>query len=84
MAITPLPHSTPAGVVAEACAEIDSLAETLWSARTDDEMVAGVEELQRLKAKAAALEAGLLAELDVRGVAKRRLGWGSTADWFTH
>jgi len=48
------------------------------------ELVAGVQELQRLKAKAAALEAELLAELDARQTAKQDLGWGSTVDWFTH
>lgn len=64
--------------------ELDSIAGTLWSARSSDELVAGVEELQRLKAKAAALEAELLAEVDVREVAKKELAWGSTADWFTH
>ena len=84
MAITPFPHPTPAGVVAGACAEIGALHEVLWSARPSGELVAGVEELQRLKAKAAALEAELVAELDVRETARRELGWGSTADWFTH
>ena len=57
----------------------------LWSARRSDELVAGVEELQRLKAKAAALEAELLAELDVRQTSRSgSWRWGSTADWFTH
>lgn len=84
MAITPLPHPTPAGVVGAACAEMDALAGSLWAARAAEELVAGVEELQRLKAKAAALEAELLAELDVRETARRELGWGSTVDWFTH
>ncbi|MGZ8744246.1 MAG: DUF222 domain-containing protein [Nocardioides sp.] len=84
MAITPFPHPTPAGVVAEACAGLDSWAGTLWSARTDGELVTGVEELQRLKAKTAALEAELLAELDARQVPRRQLAWGSTAEWYTH
>lgn len=84
MAITPFPHPTPAGAVGTACTELDSLTGSLWSARTDDELVAGVEELQQLKARAAALEAELLAEVDVRAVAKRALAWGSTADWYTH
>jgi hypothetical protein len=84
MAITPLPQPTPARVVGAACRELDAVAGSLWSARGSEELVAGVEELQRLKAKAAALEAELLAELDVRETAKRELGWGSTADWFTH
>ena len=84
MAITPLPHPTPAGVVAAACAGLDAVAGSLWSARGAGELVAGVAELQRLKAKAAALEAELLAELEARQTAKQDLGWGSTVDWFTH
>ena len=84
MAITPLPHPTPAGVVGVACDELDAVSFSLWSARCEGELVAGVEALQRLKAKAAALEAQLLAEIDVRDTARRKLGWGSTADWFTH
>ena len=84
MAITPLPRPTPCGAVRAARAELGGLTDVLWSARPDDELVTGVEELQRLKATAAALEAELLAELDVRGTAKQSLGWGSTADWFTH
>ncbi len=84
MAITPLEHPTPAGALAAACAELEAVAGSWWSARGSGELVAGVEELQRLKAKAAALEAELLAELDARQTAKQELGWGSTADWFTH
>ncbi|MGH3347891.1 MAG: DUF222 domain-containing protein [Nocardioides sp.] len=84
MAITPLPQPTPAGVVAGVCAEIDSIAGMLWSARPDGELVAGVEELQRLKAKTAALEASMLAEVEVRDLPRKQLAWGSTADWFTH
>ncbi|WP_432478245.1 DUF222 domain-containing protein [Nocardioides sp. GXQ0305] len=84
MAITPFPQPTPAGVVGGACVEIGGLQEALWSARPDEELVAGVEELQRLRAASAALEASLLAELDAREVPRRRLGWGSTSDWYTH
>ncbi len=84
MAIAPFPFSTPAGVVAGACDDLADLGDVLWSARTSSELVAGVEELQRLKAATAALEAQLLAEVDARGLAKTELAWGSTADWFTH
>ena len=84
MAITPLPLPTPASVVGAACGELDVVAGSLWSARGSGELVAGVAALQRLKAKTTALEAELLAELDARDTAKRELGWGSTADWFTH
>jgi len=84
MAIAPLPHPTPAGVVAAACTEVASQRGVLWAARPSAELVAGVEELQRLKAAAGALEAELLAELVVRDTAKQELGWGSTVDWYTH
>jgi len=84
MAITPLSFPTPARGVDAACVELDSMAEVLWSARRSSELISGVEELQRLKAKTAALEAELLAELDTRQVPKRQLAWGSTADWYTH
>ncbi len=89
MAITPLPHpdSMPAdaaGVVASACAQVDGVADVLWSARGDEELVAGVEELQQLKAKTAALEASLLAEIEAREIPRKQLAWGSTADWYTH
>ncbi len=84
MAITPLPSPTPAGVAGVACAEIGSLGGALWSARPPTELVEGVEALQQLKASVSALEAQLVAELDVREVPRRELGWGSTADWYSH
>ncbi len=84
MAIAPLPYLTPAGVVAGARDDLGGLTEVLWSARRSSELVAGVEELQRLKSAAAALEAQLLAEIDHRNVSKTELAWASTADWFTH
>ena len=84
MAISALPAPTPAGVVADACALVGGLAETLWSARGSDELVGTVETLQTLRAELAAVEAQVLAEIDARQVAKRELGWASTADWYTH
>src|SRR5688572_2424390 len=89
MAITPFPNPDPrpadaAGVVASACAQVDGIAEVLWSARGNEELIAGVEEIQQLKAKTAALEASLLAEIDAREIPRKQLAWGSTADWYTH
>jgi hypothetical protein len=87
MAISPFPNPAPAdaaGVVASACAGIDGVADVLWSARGDEELIAGVEEIQQLKAKTAALEASLLAEIDAREIPRKQLAWGSTADWYTH
>ncbi len=84
MAITPLPLPTPAGVVADAGARIGELDEVMWAARADAELVGTIEEVQALRARLAALEAVVLAEVDARDLAKRCLGWGSTGDWYTH
>ena len=46
MAISVLPHSAPTGVVAEACALVGGLGETLWVARGSDELVGTIESLQ--------------------------------------
>ncbi len=84
MAIAPLPFPDPAGVVAEACALVGGLADTMWAARTSEELVGTVETLQALRSAIAAVEAQVLAEIDAREVARRELAWGSTADWFSH
>ena len=59
-------------------------AETLWSARSDDELIAIVGQVQQLVAAAAAVEAGAIAEADARDLAKQQLAYGSTGDWVTH
>jgi hypothetical protein len=84
MAIEALPSPTPASVVAEACTQVGEIADLLWSARTDEDLVATLEELERLRCLVAAIEAPVLVELDARQVPKKRLGWASSADWFTH
>ena len=61
-----------------------SSAETLWSARSDDELVDTVGQVQQLVAAAAAVEAGAVAEADARDLAKQQLAYGSTGDWLTH
>ena len=75
---------TPAGVVADASTRLGDLDELLWAARTPEELVGAVEELEALRCRLAAVQTTVLAELDARKVPKTRLGWGSTADWFTH
>lgn len=84
MAISALELPAPSGAVEAACAALRPLDHLLWSARGDDELVGVVEALEELRSEVAALEAQVLAELDERQVPKRTLGWGSTADWFTH
>jgi hypothetical protein len=75
---------TPAGVVADASARLGDLDELLWAARTPEELVGAVEELEALRCRLAAVQTTVLAEIDARQVPKTHLGWGSTADWFTH
>ena len=56
----------------------------LWSARTDDELVGVVEQVQQAKAVLAAVEAAAVAEADARDLAKKKLHYASTGDWLTH
>src|SRR6476659_8207161 len=76
--------TTPARVVACADRVLAQLDETMWVAKTSEELVEAVAAAEKLRAHLAALEAGLLAEVHARGVAKGELAWGSTAEWFTH
>ena len=78
------PGASPAEVVADATEALRSVAEILWSARSDEELVAVVEQVQQLVAAAAGVEAGALAEADARDLARGRLHYGSTGDWVTH
>jgi len=75
---------TPSGVVADAAARLAGLDDLLWAARTPEELVGTVEELEALRCRLAAVETTVLAELDARKIPKTHLGWGSTAEWFTH
>ena len=79
-----VPGQSPAAVLADAVAAVRGLAEILWSARSDDELVEVVGRVQQLTAALAAVEAGAVAEADARDLAKQRLHYGSTGDWLTH
>ncbi len=78
------PGTSPAGVLAEAVAAVRGLADILWSARSDDELVEVVGQVQQLTSVLAAVEADAVAEADARDLAKQRLHYGSTGDWLTH
>ena len=84
MAITPGSGTAPAAVVEAArdlVLEASDRVPAVWS---DDELLEGMSAVQRLRGAADALELAMLAEADIREIPKRRLHWGSTADWFTH
>src|SRR3954470_21843537 len=78
------PAASPAAVLADAVAAVRELAETWWSARSDDELVEVVAQLGRLVSAAAAVEAGAVVEADARDLAKQKLHYASTGDWLTH
>jgi hypothetical protein len=61
------PVTSPSRAVGDALTVLRDAAGILWSAHTDDELVAVVEQVQLVLAAAAAVEAGALAEAHVRG-----------------
>ena len=71
-------------MLGDALAVVRGLDETLWAAQPDDELVETVGLVQRLTAALAAVEAGAVAEVDARDLARRSLHYGSTGDWLTH
>jgi len=74
----------PAALVGEAVALLREAAEVFFAAQPDGELVETVEQVQAARAALAAVEAGAIAEADVRGTAKDQLSYGSTGDWLTH
>ena len=79
-----VPATGPTGVLADVLDSVRGLDGTLWSARSDDELVDTVGLVTRLTAALAAVEASAVAEVDARDLATSRLAYGSTGDWLTH
>ena len=85
MSISDLSSSpSPVTVLAEVVDIVRDLDATWWTTRSDDDLVATVELVQSARSALAAVEAGALAEADLRGLATQRLAYGSTGDWLTH
>src|SRR4051794_28717387 len=78
------PGASPTQALADAVALVRDAAETLWSARSDDELVEVVGLVQEVTSALAAVEAGAVVEVDARDLARERLHYGSTGDWLTH
>src|SRR6478672_2855031 len=79
-----VPDTGPAGVLVDVLATVRGLDGTLWSARSDEELVDTVGLVTQLTAALAAVEASAVAEVDARDLATSRLAYGSTGDWLTH
>ena len=84
MAVSALSLPTPREVVAEAAALLASLGDLPWAELADDELLAVVEACQTVRGSVRAVEAQAITEIDERDLARKSLGWGSTADWLTH
>jgi hypothetical protein len=78
------PAGSPTRVLADALEMVRGLDETLWPARSDDELVDTVGLVAQLTAALTTVEAGALVEVDARDLPRQRLAYGSTGDWLTH
>ncbi|HJR39231.1 MAG TPA: DUF222 domain-containing protein [Nocardioidaceae bacterium] len=74
--------TSPAGLVVGARERLTDLHETLWAARSPREKLDVVAEVERLKSELAALEADVIADLDITRSAAQD-GWASAADFVT-
>ena len=74
----------PAALLADAAGLVREAAEAMYAALSDEELIGTVELTAQLRAVAAAVEAGAVAEADNRDLGRRRLHYGSTGDWLTH
>ena len=78
------PGAGPVRVLADALEAFRETAETLWSGRTDEELVETVGLVAELASVLAVVEAGAVVEADARDLATDQLSYGSTGDWLTH
>jgi hypothetical protein len=76
--------ASPAVVLAGARVEVGALDDRLVTGFSDQDLIDGLAAVQELKGQLTALESRLLAEADIRDLARKQLHWGSTSDWFTH
>jgi hypothetical protein len=74
----------PAGVLAAANRMVATVDETLWAAKPAEEIVDTIAACETLRAHLAAVAAAALAEVEDRKIAKQKLAWSSTGDWYTH
>ena len=71
-------------MLADVVARLRDLDSVWWTHASDEDLVGVVEQVAQLRAVAAAIEAGAVAEADSRDLGKQRLAYGSTGDWLTH
>ena len=71
-----------AGELAQIRTHVRGLTDTLWAARSRDELMDTVTEIEALKATLEAVELGVVRELEATHVVKSA-GWASTQDFVT-
>ncbi|MBC7630350.1 DUF222 domain-containing protein, partial [Aeromicrobium sp.] len=76
--------STPAAVIGCADAQLAPLGGRLWAAVSDADLVEGLGALIEVEAHLAALQARLLGEIATRDLARKKLAWASTGEWYAH
>lgn len=83
-ALTSAATRPPETLAARARAALGALADAPWDVLGDDDLLASALDLVAARSALRAAEARVLVEIDRRDLARRSLGWGSTADWLTH
>ncbi|MEQ4548899.1 HNH endonuclease signature motif containing protein [Nocardioides kribbensis] len=83
-ALTSAATRPPETLAARARAALGALADAPWDVLGDDDLLASALDLVAARSALRAIEARALVEIDRRDLARRSLGWGSTADWLTH
>ncbi|HET6652487.1 MAG TPA: DUF222 domain-containing protein [Nocardioides sp.] len=83
MEMLPESSTSPAGVLAEARERVAVLTETMWAAKSADDLLSVAVELQRLRSAVAAVQARVATEIAATDAAKTA-GWVSAGDYLTH
>ena len=79
------PSSTsPAEVIGGADAQVAPLADRLWAAVADEDLVEGILALEEHEARLGAVRARMLAEITARELPRTKLAWSSNGDWYAH
>lgn len=80
----PGPDDAVAELVAALRAALSALAARSWQDASDEVLVETLTALQEVRAALGGVDAAVLAAVDRRDLARTSLGWGSTAEWYTH
>ncbi len=83
MEMVPESPTSPAGVLADARERVAALTDSMWAAKTPDDLLTVTVELERLRSAVAAVQAQVAAEVEATEAVKTA-GWVSPGDYLTH